>query len=132
MVIAPPTITQKNEPPGAEPFGELQPLQVYSTKPSGQVGMEKGTAPYERDDVQAGRGECPEPKREKGRDDSQPSPLRSFDAGLLRSCPWYAYSDETRLSRLELSLGRGMFPPGQQESPPHSRRGGGSMLQPAC
>jgi hypothetical protein len=40
----------------------------------------------------------------KVKDDSQPSPLRSFDAGLLRSCPWYAYRYETRSRRLEIFL----------------------------
>jgi hypothetical protein len=52
LVIATPAITQKNETPCADSFGARQPLQVYSTKPSPQVGMAKGKAKYERDDVQ--------------------------------------------------------------------------------
>ena len=53
-MIATPTITQKTETLGADPFGARQPLQVYSTKPAPQGGMEEGKAQYERDDVQEG------------------------------------------------------------------------------
>ena len=53
-MIATPTITQKTETPGADPFGARQLLQVYSTKPAPQGGMKKGKAQYERDDVQEG------------------------------------------------------------------------------
>ena len=52
--MATPAIPQMNETPCADPFGVRQPLQVYTTQPSPQVGMEKGKAQYERDDVQEG------------------------------------------------------------------------------
>jgi len=55
----------------------------------------------------AGRWESWETKREKGQDFSQPSPERSLDAGLLRSCPWYAYKDETRSYDFGLPLKSG-------------------------
>ena len=53
-MLATPPIPPKNETPCADPFGVRQPLQVYTTQPSPQVGMEKGKAQYERDDVQEG------------------------------------------------------------------------------
>ena len=47
--------SSKERDPSADPLGTRQPpLQVYATKPSPQVGMEKGKAQYELDDVQEG------------------------------------------------------------------------------
>jgi len=51
----------------------------------------------------------PVDQTKKARMRSQPSPERSCDAGVLKPRPWYAYRDETRSSRLKLSLGRGAF-----------------------
>ena len=45
--------SSKERDPSANPLSTRQPpLQVYATKPSPQVGMEKGKAQYERDDMQ--------------------------------------------------------------------------------
>jgi hypothetical protein len=48
--------------------------------------MKKGKAQYERDDVQEGE-EAGSPNAKKSKDSSQPLPLRSFYAGLLKVPP---------------------------------------------
>lgn len=54
LVMATPTITQKNQSPCAESFDVRQPNSVRSMKRPPQGGMKKGKTQYERDVVQEG------------------------------------------------------------------------------
>jgi hypothetical protein len=100
------------------PLSARQPLQVYSTKPAPQVGMEKGKAQIERDDWQEGE-EAGNPNAKNARI----PPILLQNDRLMRVClslAHWSYRYETGSSRFELFFGRGAFPFDQQQSPSHS------------